>query len=50
MIKRTIYKGKPSYLKLKQKQLVVQESETKEIIGTAPIEDIALLATSLNPN
>jgi CRISPR-associated protein Cas1 len=43
MIKRTIYISNPSYLKLKQKQLVVQEPETKEIKGTVPIEDIALL-------
>jgi CRISPR-associated protein Cas1 len=43
MIKRTIYIGNPSYLKLKQKQLVVQEPESKEIKGTIPIEDIALL-------
>ena len=43
MIKRTIYIGNPSYLKLKQKQLVVQEPETKEVKGTVPIEDIALL-------
>jgi CRISPR-associated protein Cas1 len=43
MIKRTIYIGNPSYLKLKQQQLVVQEPESKEIIGTVPIEDIALL-------
>ena len=43
MIKRTIYIGNPSYLKLKQKQLVVQEPETKEIKGTVSIEDIALL-------
>ena len=43
MIKRTIYIGNPSYLKLKQKQLVVQDPETKEIKGTVPVEDIALL-------
>jgi CRISPR-associated protein Cas1 len=43
MIKRTIYIGSPAYLKLKQKQLVVQEPETKEVKGTLPIEDIALL-------
>lgn len=43
MIKRTIYIGNPSYLKLKQRQLVVQEPESKEILGTVPIEDIALL-------
>jgi CRISPR-associated protein Cas1 len=43
MIKRTIYIANPSYLKLKQKQLVVQDPESKEIKGTVPIEDIALL-------
>lgn len=43
MIKRTIYVGNPSYLKLKQNQLVVQEPENKDIKGTVPIEDIALL-------
>lgn len=43
MIKRTIYIGNPSYLKLNQKQLVVQDPESKEIKGTVPIEDIALL-------
>lgn len=43
MIKRTIYIGNPSYLKLQQQQLMVQEPETKEIKGTVPIEDIALL-------
>jgi CRISPR-associated protein Cas1 len=43
MIKRTIYIGNPSYLKLKQQQLVVQAPETKEIKGTVPIEDIAIL-------
>jgi CRISP-associated protein Cas1 len=43
MIKRTIYISNPSYLKLKQKQLVVQDPETKEIKGAVPVEDIALL-------
>lgn len=43
MIKRTIYIGNPSYLKLKDLQLVVQEPKTKAIKGTVPIEDIALL-------
>jgi CRISPR-associated protein Cas1 len=43
MIKRTIYIGSPSYLKLKQKQWMVQEPETKEIRGSVPIEDIAIL-------
>ena len=43
MLKRTIYIGSPSYLKLKQNQLVVQDSESKGIKGTVPIEDMALL-------
>lgn len=43
MIKRTIYIGNPAYLKLKQKQLAVQNPITKEITGTVPIEDIAFL-------
>lgn len=42
MIKRTIYIGNPTYLKLKDKQLVVQDpSGTQK--GTVPIEDMALL-------
>lgn len=43
MLKRSIYIGNPSYLKLKQNQLVVQCPETKETKGTVPIEDMALL-------
>tara|TARA_B100000787_G_scaffold144550_1_gene114442 strand:- start:492 stop:1379 length:888 start_codon:yes stop_codon:yes gene_type:complete len=43
MIKRTIYIGNPSYLKLKQQQLVVQEPGNQKIKGTVPIEDIAIL-------
>ncbi|MHB0756812.1 type II CRISPR-associated endonuclease Cas1 [Polaribacter sp. M15] len=43
MLKRTIYIGNPSYLKLKDLQLVVQEPKTKEFKGIVPIEDIALL-------
>jgi CRISPR-associated protein Cas1 len=43
MLKRTIYVGNPSYLKLKDLQLVVQEPKTKEVKGTVPIEDVALL-------
>lgn len=43
MIKRTIYIGNPSYLKLKDLQLVVQEPKTKDVKGSVPIEDIALL-------
>lgn len=43
MIKRTIYIGNPSYLKLKDLQLVVQEPKTKQVKGSVPVEDIALL-------
>ncbi len=43
MIKRTIYIGNPSYLKINQNQLVVQDPKTKDIKGTVPTEDIALL-------
>lgn len=43
MIKRTIYIGNPSYLKINQNQLVVQDPKNKEVKGTVPIEDIALL-------
>jgi len=43
MIKRTIYIGNPSYLKLKQKQLVVEDPETKVLKGIVPIEDVGIL-------
>lgn len=43
MLKRTIYIGNPTYLKLKNNQLVVECPETKDVKGTIPIEDIALL-------
>lgn len=43
MIKQSIYIGTPSYLKIKQNQLVVQCPKTNEIKGTVPIEDMALL-------
>lgn len=43
MLKRSIYIGNPSYLKLKQNQLIVQCPETKELKGTVPIEDMALI-------
>lgn len=43
MLKRTIYIGNPSYLKTKDNQLVVQCPEFKELKGTVPIEDMALL-------
>ena len=43
MLKRTIYIGNASYLKLHQNQLVVACAITKEQKGTVPIEDVALL-------
>ncbi len=43
MIKRSIYIGNPAYLKLKQKQLVVEDPKSKTIKGTVPIEDMSLL-------
>ncbi len=43
MLKRTIYIGNPAYLKLKNNQLVVACPETKELKGTVPIEDMAML-------
>lgn len=41
MIKRTIYIGNPSYLRLKDGQLLVQREQ--KTIGRVPVEDIALL-------
>ena len=41
MIKKTIYIGNPSYLKLKQNQMLIEDAETKTIKGTVPIEDMA---------
>ena len=43
MLKRTIYIGNPAYLKVKENQLIVQNTETKEEKGRVPIEDMALL-------
>jgi CRISPR-associated protein Cas1 len=43
MIKRTIYIGNASYLKLKQNQLLIQDPDSKEVRGSVPIEDMALL-------
>ena len=43
MIKKTIYIGNPSYLKLKQNQMLIEDAETKTIKGTVPIEDMAIL-------
>ncbi len=42
MVKRTIYIGNPSYLKLKNQQLIIQNT-LKEVVGSVPIEDIAVL-------
>ncbi len=43
MIKKTIYIGNPSYLKLKQNQMLIEDAETKTIKGTVPIEDMAIV-------
>lgn len=43
MIKRTIYIGNPSYLKLKDNQLLIIEPSSNQEIGCVPIEDMALL-------
>jgi len=43
MLKRTLYIGNPAYLKLKDNQLQVIDPETKEIKGSAPVEDLAFL-------
>ncbi len=43
MLKRTLYIGNPAYLKLKDNQLQVTDPETKELKGSAPVEDMAFL-------
>lgn len=43
MLKRTLYIGNPAYLKLKDNQLQVIDPETKEIKGSAAVEDIGFL-------
>lgn len=43
MLKRTIYIGNPSYLKLKDNQLKIEDAVTKEVKGSVPIEDLAFL-------
>lgn len=43
MLKRTIYIGNPSYLKLKDNQLKIEEPTTKEVKGSVPIEDLGFL-------
>lgn len=43
MLKRTLYIGNPAYLKLKDNQLQVIDPETREVKGSAPVEDLAFL-------
>lgn len=43
MLKRTIYISNPAYLKLKDNQLQIIDPETKEVKGSAPIEDLGFL-------
>lgn len=43
MLKRTIYVGTPTYLKLKDNQLKIEDAITKETKGSVPIEDMAFL-------
>ncbi len=43
MLKRTIYIGNPSYLKLKDNQLKIEDAITKELKGSIPIEDLGFL-------
>lgn len=43
MLKRTLYIGNPAYLKLKDNQLQVIDTETREVRGSAPVEDLAFL-------
>jgi CRISP-associated protein Cas1 len=42
MIKRILYFGNPTYLKIKDKQLVIELPETKQV-HSAPIEDIGVV-------
>ena len=43
MLKRTIYIGNPTYLKLKDNQLKIEDPATKEVKGSVPIEDLGFL-------
>ncbi|WP_395092954.1 type II CRISPR-associated endonuclease Cas1 [Vaginella massiliensis] len=43
MLKRTIYIGNASYLKLKDNRLTIEDPNTKEIKGSIPIEDIGFV-------
>ncbi|QOR76635.1 MAG: type II CRISPR-associated endonuclease Cas1 [Thermoflavifilum sp.] len=42
MIKRTLYFGTPAYLRIKNEQLVIEKTDTGEVIST-PVEDIGIL-------
>lgn len=43
MLKRTIYIGTPTYLKLQDRQLKIEDAITGELKGTVPIEDMGFL-------
>lgn len=43
MLKRTIYIGNASYLKLKDNRLTIEDPNIKEIKGSIPIEDIGFV-------
>ena len=43
MLKRTIYIGNPSYLKLKDNQLKIEDGITKELKGSVAVEDLGFL-------
>lgn len=42
-MKRTLYIGNPSYLKFKNRQMVITDATTQEIKGSVSIEDMAFL-------
>lgn len=43
MLKRTIYISNPSYLKLKDHQLKIEDPATRQIKGSVPVEDLGFL-------
>ncbi|MDM1483857.1 type II CRISPR-associated endonuclease Cas1 [Myroides odoratimimus] len=43
MLKRTIYIGNSTYLKLKDNQLKIEDPSTKEVKGSVPVEDLGFL-------
>lgn len=43
MLKRSIYIGNPSYLKLKDNQLKIEDALTKEVKASIPVEDMGFL-------